>query len=80
MSLARVTTAVTAALLYTLGLVPVALRGALPVVVVAVGLAVAAAGTVWLSLALWRAATELPDQPDLPGGDRTRGRITPATA
>jgi hypothetical protein len=47
-----------AILLYVVGLVPVALRGVLPEPAVATGLILAAAGTAWLSAALWRTSRE----------------------
>jgi hypothetical protein len=42
--------------LYVVGLAPVALRGVIPDAVVLTGYVVGAAGTAWLSIALWNAA------------------------
>ena len=55
-----------AILLYVVGLVPVALRGVLPEPAVAVGLILAAAGTAWLSAALWRTASRDANAPATP--------------
>jgi len=51
---------------YVVGLVPVALRGVLPEPAVAVGLILAAAGTAWLSAALWRTASRDANAPATP--------------
>jgi hypothetical protein len=47
-----------AVLLYVVGFGPVALRGVLPEPAVAIGGMLAAAGTAWLSAALWRTASQ----------------------
>jgi hypothetical protein len=60
------TTLLLTAVLYVVGLVPVALRGVLPEPAVAVGLILAAAGTAWLSAALWRTASRDANAPATP--------------
>jgi hypothetical protein len=47
----------TALLLYAIGSIPIALRGVVPEITVPTGQVLAAAGVVWLSLALYRVAS-----------------------